>query len=250
MMDNKTQISSSVSEPSSGSQGASGLYGRSAGRKDINRTYIQGMKPRHDPDDVNNEEAGAPSRAVHIDLQPRPLAGVLYSVSGDDCGEIFPVYVGRNTIGSEPDCDVYLSERTVSPNHAVLLVRIITNDGNRHVTMNLTDYDSAFGTSVNGVRLGYDRESLQGNEIIQIGVSYRFVFIPLDAEAYGLGQEPGFEAVRRVENRPAPHVAAPDSFMTVDDTVYPNAVGEAEERTFYGRSYARKEDHSSKKTIN
>lgn len=223
------------------------MYGPSEGKAGINRTYIQGMKPRQaaNPDapaDPRNDK-----RVSHIDLQDRPLAGVLYSVSQDALGEIFPVYVGRNTIGSHHESDIYLSEQTVSPNHAVLLVRIIQNDGQRIVTMNLTDYDSEFGTAVNGMRLGYDREPLGGGELIQIGNAYQFIFMPLDAVPYGLGPNPDFGAVPRKENRPAPPSVS--AVMPQDEEIFPTSVSAEDERSFYGRSQAQKVDHSSKKTL-
>ncbi len=233
--------------------GMGGLYGRTEGRQDIKRTYIQGMKPREEK--VSSQGKVLPEeRAVRIKLQPRPVAGVLYSVSRDVCGEIFPVYLGRNTIGCTPESDIYLNEETVSPNHAVLLIRQLQDEyGNRKVTMNITDYDSDFGTAVNGVKLGYDRESLKGNEIIQIGNAYYFIFVPLDPVPFGLGQVSGFMSTPRqdaeptISNRPGS-----DEYLapTPNEPIYPSSVGEADERTFYARSFAKKEDHSAKKTIN
>lgn len=243
-MNQKTAVHNRQPEP------AGGMYGPSSDAPGIKRTYIQGMKPREEVRE-NEPDADAHGRVRELMLQSRPLAGVLYSVSRDFCGEIFPVYAGRNTIGSAPSSDIYLSENTVSPNHAVLLVRNITDEsGKRLVTMNLTDYDSEYGTEVNGVRLGYDRETLKGGEIIRIGASYFFIFVALDPVPYGLGQVPDFHAVKRFVNRPAAVAAPGDIYMPVpNEPVYPTAVGEEDERTFYGRTYAKKEDHSSKKTI-
>lgn len=245
-MNDKTAIHSSQPQNNSG-----GLYGRSEGRQDIKRTYIQGMKPRNSGDSPQESSAASGGRVSDITLQERPVAGILYSVSHDVCGELFPVYVGRNTIGSDPASDVYLSEETVSPNHAVLLVRaIVDEEGKRKVTMNITDYDSDFGTAVNGVKLGYDREPLKGNEIIQIGNSYFFIFIPLDPAVYGLGQVAAFAPTKRLVRNPAPFAAPSEIYMPVpNEPIYPSVVGEQDERTFYGRTYAKKEDHSSKKTI-
>lgn len=231
--------------------GPDSLYGRSAESANIKRTFIQGMKPRTEEgnnDSANNAEPD--HRVRNIELQERPLAGILYSVSADGCGEIFPLYVGRNSIGSKSDSDVYLTEQTVSPSHAILLIRVIETEAGRNVTMSITDYDSEYGTAVNGYRLGYDREQLHGNEIIQIGNAYSFVFIPLDAMAYGLGTAKGFVPVPRKENHPAPHPADPISRLQADTDIYPTSVGASDEHAFYGRSVAKKEDHSSKKTFN
>lgn len=251
-MDQKTQITPPPYNANPVASQGNALYGRTPGKPDIKRTYIQGMKPRRDVSG-NNPDAASGSepdtRALNISLQGRPIAGVLFSVSRDNMGELFPVYVGRNTIGSEAECDIYLTEETVSPNHAVLLVRMLPNaSGGRTMNMSITDYDSDFGTAVNGMKLGYDRQSLAGREVIQIGNSYQFLFIPLDAQNHGLVQIPGFIATPRKEMRsslPATGFYAP----ATEEEIYPSAVGEEDERTFYGRTYAKKEDHSSKKTI-
>lgn len=244
-MDQKTVISNSRNNSSN----VGDFYGRSESNPNIKRTYIQGMKPREENKSTN--ESVADERQVRIKLQNRPIAGVLYSVSRDVCGEMFPVYVGRNTIGSDPQSDIYLSEETVSPNHAVLLIRQICNeDGERQVTMNITDYDSEYGTAVNGQALGYDRQTLKGNEIIQIGNSYYFLFVALDAAPYGLGQVPGFAPIPRQDSEPAPFQPINEIYMPVrNEPIYPSVVGQEDERTFYGRTYAKKEDHSAKKTI-
>ena len=248
MDNNKTQISQGATQAANGG----GLYGRSSDRPGIARTYIQGMKRKEDVAQNPVAPQQADPRVVDIRLQNRPVAGMLYSVSCDGCGEIFPVYVGRNTIGCQPDCDVYLTEQTVSPNHAVLLIRVIPDEtGRRRVTMSLTDYDSEFGSSVDGEKLGYDRQPLSGGEIIQIGNAYKFYFVAFNADVCGLGVSRNFVPVPRVENRPVIVQNIAESFLSpFDNEVYPNAVGEEDERTFYGRTYAKKEDHSSKKTVN
>lgn len=230
-----------------------GFYGRTPGAPDIRRTYIAGMKPRVEK--TPEEETLVADRADKIELQTRPVAGILFSVSRDYSGEIFPIYVGRNTIGNEKECDIYLSEDTVSANHAVLLVRMLPDgNGGRVMSASITDYDSEFGSSVNGRRLGFDKQTLEGNEIITIGNSYQFLYIPLDASAIGLEPVAGFISVPRYKPQPAvmqPQFAQPSAFYTPAsiEEVYPSAVGEEDEQTFYGRTYAKKEDHSSKKTI-
>lgn len=223
------------------------MYGQSEGKAGINRTYIQGMKRKSEAEPKGPAHSANDKRVSHIDLQERPVAGVLYSVSQDSLGEIFPIYVGRNTIGSHHESDVYLSEQTISSNHAVMLVRVINNQGKRIVTMSLTDYDSEFGTSVNGVRLGYDSKLLQGGEIIQIGNAYQFVFFPFDAEAFGLAQIDYFAAIPRKENLPVP--ASVSVVLPDEEEIFSISVSEVEERNFYGRSQPQKVDHASKKTL-
>lgn len=225
---------------------SSGMYVQTPGVS-VNRTRIAGVEPR----------------AVNSDNLPdtynggRKIAGILYSVSRDGSGEIFPLYVGRNTIGSEPECDVYLSEDTVSSNHAVLLIRMIPDEsGIRRPVASITDYDSDFGTFAGDCCVGFDPCPLRGNEIIRIGNSYSFIFIPLDADKFGLEQSAGFKPVPRKDvNTSGPGYESAGSQSAsfyqpaAEEEVYPSAVGVEDENTFYRRSYKQKEDHSSNKTI-
>lgn len=256
-MSQKTQISrrSDVSlppvpgqAPAPAPQAENSFYTQSAGAPE-GRTFIPGMKRKSYDAAPQAEEA--PSQTVRLDLQSRPLAGVLYSVSRNSLGEIFPVYIGRNSIGSQPVSDIYLSEKTVSPEHALLLIRKLSlPDGTRRVTMSISDYSTEYGTKVNDQCLDEDVVEIQSGDTLQIGRAYRFVFIPLDAEQYDLFTATNFEATPRVENRPTVN-ADYQAYMEepVDTTVYPDAVGEEDEMTFYGRSQQKKEDHSSKKTL-
>ena len=133
------------------------FYTQSPDAANDNRTYIPGMKRKAETAAAGESGDAGNQQTVRIELQSRPLAGVLYSVSRDNCGELFPVYIGRNTIGCKPDCDIYLSEETVSPDHAILLIRKIgMPDGSKKVTMSIWDYESQYGTRINGERLDDD----------------------------------------------------------------------------------------------
>ena len=89
------------------------FYKPSGKVKDTNRTYVPDLY-RQVVAEMQEEESEArtdSSESAHVvRLQNRPLIGVLYSISAGIEGELFPVYVGRNTIGSDPSCDI-LSER-------------------------------------------------------------------------------------------------------------------------------------------
>lgn len=226
------------------------FYNPTEGRENDNRTYIPGMK-RKSVSSNGNEVHVPESQPFRLELQPRPLAGVLYSISKDNCGELFPVYVGRNTIGNKSDCDVYLSEASVAASHAIILIRKITlGDGSKKITMTISDSASENGTTVNGEELDDDIIPIKSGDIIRIGKSYNFQFIPLDAEMAGLFTSDDFKSTPRVENRPANHDDYRNYLISQEDTtIYPNAVGEEDEFTFYGRSSRKEEDHSSKKTL-
>ncbi len=227
-----------------------GFYSQSAGKANIRRTYIAGMKPRDENGNVENKNNPDTGRYIRIDLQERPLAGILFSVSRNSTGEIFPLYVGRNTIGSEPECDVYLPEDTVSSNHAVLLVRMLpNNEGGRTMSVSITDYDSEFGTAVNGMAVEYDSMPLSGMERIMIGNAYDLLFIPLDQNSLGLVPANSFRGLPRRDSRTETLGSNAFYAPASDEEIYPSAVGEEDEQTFYGRSFRKKEDHSGNKTI-
>ena len=229
------------------------FYSQSANLQNDNRTFIPGMRKKGEP---SPDAATAP--AVRLEFQQRPIAGILYSVSRDLQGEIFPVYIGRNTIGSSPESDIYLSEQTVSPEHGLLLVRKLRmKDGSKRETLSISDFGSDFGTAINGLPLEEDVEPIKAGDIIRIGNAYTFVFIPLDSEDLGLLKAANFAAIPRVENRPPVNTEFVAYMMPppigpqqqADNTVYPNAVGEEDEQTFYGRTTRKNEDHSDKQTM-
>lgn len=231
--------------------GNDSFYNPTAGKENDNRTYIPGMKRKS----TAGQEGGSPSddgQAVRIELQSRPVAGVLFSISKDNCGELFPIYIGRNTIGNKPDCDVYLSEASVSPDHALILIRKVNlADGTKKVTMTISDSGSENGTFINGEDLDDDIMSIKEGDILRIGKAYNFQFIPLDAESAGLYTSSDFKSTPRVENRPSNHEDYKRYMNAIpaDDKIYPNAVGQEDEMTFYGRSTRKKEDHSSRQTL-
>lgn len=229
------------------------FYSQSPNAQNDNRTFIPGMRKKGEP---APDASTAP--AVRLEFQQRPIAGILYSVSRDLQGEIFPVYIGRNTIGSSPESDIYLSEESVSHEHGLLLIRKLRmKDGSKRETMSISDFGSRFGTAINGRPLEEDVEPIKRGDIIRIGNAYNFVFIPLDSEDFGLLKSSNFSVIPRVENRPPVNTefiaymmpAATGPGQLVDDTVYPNTVGEEDEQTFYGRTTRKKEDHSDKQTM-
>lgn len=245
-MSQKTRIDSQAASDNV----ADSLYAQTEGKGSLNRTFIPGMKLKNVVEDEAGQDASGAHDIFRLEFQSRPVAGILYSISRSQLGEIFPVYVGRNTIGNNPESDIYLSEATVAPNHALLLIRMITfPDGSVKVTMSISDQGSDYGTRINGVRLDEEVSGLSPNDLVSVGNAYKFLFIPLDPHVSGLNVAEDFKATPRVENRPMINTDYLNYISAVDNTVYPNAVGEADEQAFYGRSVKAKEDHSSKKTL-
>lgn len=236
--------------------GDNNSFYKSSGPAYGGRTFVPGMKLRQDVTEDAPQGNAVERRASAVKYQDRRIMGMLFSRSADSRGEIYPVYQGRNTIGNNPGCDIYLAEATVSQGHAVLLVRCIpTSEGGEKTTVTLTDYDSEYGTYVNGQRIGYDKVSLNGGEVIGIGSGYTLIYVSMIGTE--LGEEMvDFKPLPREDNKPDEKIYGvmftepQQPQRSIDTKVYPNAVGEQEENLFYGRTKKKSEDHSGAKTIN
>lgn len=108
-------------------------------------------------------------------MQERVLVGVLYSISRGIIGEIFPLYLGRNIIGMSEKCDVRLQETTVSPEHAILHVKKHESEGVVHYEATVTDFNSMYGTAVNGVDGRYDSLDVNDGDVMSVGAHYKFL---------------------------------------------------------------------------
>jgi len=156
------------------------FYKPSGTIKDTNRTYVPDMY-RQVAAEMQEEENGqnishSPTHIVR--LQNRPLVGVLYSISAGIEGELFPVYVGRNTIGSDLSSDICLRESSVSAQHGILLARKQTNaQGDEYINVILSDTNSSYGTCVNGERLNFEKVTCNDGDVISIGQNYVLVQI-------------------------------------------------------------------------
>lgn len=230
--------------------GMGGFYNRSASAVDRSKTYIPDLY-RSVAEEIADEQAQ--QNETELKLQGRTIVGALFSISRFSTGEIYPVYIGRNTIGSSEESDVCLSEESVSPNHAVLLVRAVEEDGGkRELRMYLTDYDSEYGTKVGDVALEYDKIECHDHDIISVGCNYRFLLCLFDADKYGLQVSRDFKPIQRrqrvkkvvnnnISTIPFPNVEIQPNF--------PTTIGEGDEATFYGRTKEQDGDHAINKTV-
>lgn len=155
------------------------FYKPSGKVKDTNRTYVPDLY-RQVVAEMQEEESEArtdSSESAHVvRLQNRPLIGVLYSISAGIEGELFPVYVGRNTIGSDPSCDICLRESSVSAKHGMLLARKQSNEeGKEYIKVILSDTNSSYGTILNGERLNFEKVTCSDGDVITIGQNYVLV---------------------------------------------------------------------------
>jgi pSer/pThr/pTyr-binding forkhead associated (FHA) protein len=91
----------------------------------------------------------------------RKLIGWLVSFTIHPNGVDFRLYEGKNTIGSNPTCDIVLQDSGVSGHHLTLLIR----PGNP--TVRFKDEFSTNGTLLNGTPT--DEGTLQDGDILKIG---------------------------------------------------------------------------------
>ena len=163
---------------------------------DLYRQVAQEMRAEQ------GEELAEEAPQRNIEIQNRPMVGVMYSISAGIEGELFPVYVGRNTIGSDTTCDICLLETSVSAYHAMLLARKQFNDnGEEYVAIILSDNNSSYGTMVNNEKLTFDKVECSDGDIITIGLNYVLVLSLFNA-ADKLSVAQGFDRIKRETAHP------------------------------------------------
>lgn len=158
-----------------------------------NKTVIPGMESSYEPtQESRGQQFPGSGTYVPGNLQTpagtkmteKPIIGFLYSVSRTPSGEFWPLHIGSNTIGRSSECDVCLSEGTVSEQHAVLVVRMMKNP--EKVIASVCDARSTMGTMINGESLGFDQRECFNGDIITIGAHYDLYFILIDVKQIGL----------------------------------------------------------------
>ncbi|MBI2214717.1 MAG: FHA domain-containing protein [Acidobacteria bacterium] len=101
----------------------------------------------------------------------RYTAGWLVCLEGAAKGESFVVRVGRNTLGRDRKCDVYINDEQASGHHADLVYR---PEEGRYILM---DHNSTNGTYVNEVELE-PRRDLVDRDVVTVG-RHKFLFVSL-----------------------------------------------------------------------
>ncbi|MBI3725787.1 FHA domain-containing protein [bacterium] len=97
--------------------------------------------------------------------QKVPVVGWLVALTGKHKGDDFRVKEGKNIVGSDPDCDVILTDEFISSKHANL--KYVNKDGERIFI--ITDLDSTNGTFLNDAEEPIAREELVDNDTITFG---------------------------------------------------------------------------------
>jgi hypothetical protein len=161
---------------------------------DSKRTYVPDMYREMSREMEEDEPVASPKEE-----DKRTLVGVLFSISKQPSGELFPIYLGKNTIGNDPACDVCLKEETVSLNHAMLLVRV-QEQGDSDYIVYLTDNTSSYGTKLNGVALGYEKQECTDHDILTIGENYQLMLCLFDVKKYNLSVASNFSGMNEDAN--------------------------------------------------
>ena len=156
----------------------------------VRGTIVQNMDNADNYTNVSGNRVTAPTSS-------KPVVGFLYSVSRQNSGEYWPLYLGENTIGKSSSCHICLSEGTVSENHAVLMVRKMKNPAKTIAF--ISDTRSTNGTMVNDMSVGSSSMDCSNGDIITIGESYELLLILIDTQALGLKVATNFIPVDKDE---------------------------------------------------
>lgn len=183
------------------------LYKPSGKVKDTNRTYVPDLYRQvaaEMQEEFSDIQGSCPISEKTIRLQSRPLVGVLFSISAGVDGELFPVYVGRNTIGSDPSCDICLRETSVSSLHGIILARKQTSvEGQEFINVILSDNNSNYGTKVNTETVCFDNVTCSDGDIISFGKNYVLVLSLFNALGK-LSVSSGFDRLAEPETSEEP----------------------------------------------
>lgn len=133
-----------------------------------------------------------------ISIQPRVITGILYSLSRNQLGDIFPVYMGHNSIGRNKECEIRLQERTIDQKHAI--IRVVWNEELWQYEATLEDKGSEYGSAVNGVDVRYDTVVLTDGDILEIGRHYRLLFKIFNTDRDALYEDEDFEDTSEPES--------------------------------------------------
>ena len=170
-----------------------------------NSPYSREMPYSNGGDDYNRSDAKA-TRFPGMELgdnasrtiNGKPIRGFLFSISKGVVGEYWPLRQGKNTIGSSPNCDVFLPEATVSEEHASITIRILEKQGK--TIASLKDTDSTNGTKINGDDVDFDANPCKNGDIIRFGSNYDCVLILIDTNEIGLKVADNFVPIEGTES--------------------------------------------------
>jgi len=127
----------------------------------------------------------------------KPLVGFLFSYSKTAEGEYWPLFEGKNTVGSHKSCQQALYEQSVSNPHANIFA--IRKKGEERLEFRIQDAGSEISTIVDGEQLMVgDVASLKDRSVIQIG-KYNLFCVLIDYVADQMAPNPDFSPVGKAD---------------------------------------------------
>jgi len=189
-------------------------------------------------DEVTADAGAAPRANAIIKVQGRAIVGLLYSVSRSPLGEIFPIYIGKTIIGSDPDSDICLRESSVLPCHATIVTRRLCDDsGVMHTSMSVSPAAQGAEIQLDGETPYDGRIYCRPGQVLTIGAHYRLQIVALAPENAALYTDPAFDSLPPLETIPLA-TGADDPYAPVDQSSasFRNTIAEEDERSFYAPS--------------
>ena len=118
------------------------------------------------PDPTPVKKPAGPKKTVMMqEAAATPVVGWIVALTGKHKGTDFRIREGKNLIGSEPECDIILTDDFISSKHAN--IKYVNKDGER--VFILTDLDSTNGTFLNDSQEPVAREELVDNDTVTFG---------------------------------------------------------------------------------
>jgi hypothetical protein len=118
------------------------------------------------PDATPVKKGQGPKKTVMMqEAASAPVVGWLVALTGKHKGTDFRLREGKNVIGSDPECEIILTDDFISSKHAN--IKYVNKDGER--VFIITDLDSTNGTFLNDAQEPVAREELVDNDTVTFG---------------------------------------------------------------------------------
>jgi len=148
-----------------------------------------------------------------INSEDRKLVGYFTSYSKTLKGESWNIYEGRNLIGKSNECDITLSEATISEKHAMLVVR--QNADTKELMFAIADQQSSNGTFLNSRDTAYQTVLCKHGDIVKIG-EYHLLLFCIDTIKLGLSKNENFKSLESVSDKYDYSARNPDSTRIIE----------------------------------
>lgn len=120
----------------------------------------------------------------------KPIVGFLVTVSKTEEGEFWVLRQGQNVIGSGSNCNIILSEASVSGLHAVIAIHRNPTENNK-INVGIIDRGSSVGVFVNNIYIGFNPHQCKNYDKIRIG-NYELLLILFDAVDFDMKKAANF----------------------------------------------------------